>query len=110
MFFNLFKRQEEMANNQAKQDLDSTFFSMKVKQLPQNFAQMVMDLEMKLSFVETYDIEAVKQLNELYRHAIEFYIHEDLKKAKHFQRKLTSLLSNPQTLLLFDQKKKEPKQ
>ena len=63
MFFNLFKRQEEEASNQVKQDLDSTFFSMKVKQLPQNFAQMVMDLEMKLSFAETYDIEVVKQLN-----------------------------------------------
>lgn len=50
------------------------------------------------------------QLNDLYRLAIEYYIHEDPKKAKHFQRKLTSLLSNPQTLSLFDQKKQQPKQ
>ncbi len=65
---------------------------------------------MKLEFTETYEIEVVKQLNDLYRLAIEFYIHEDLKKAKHFQRKLTHLLSDPQTLSLFDQQKQQPKQ
>jgi hypothetical protein len=46
--FNLFKRVEQ--TEKPKQDLDSTFFSMKIKQLPPNFAQTVMDLEMKLEF------------------------------------------------------------
>jgi hypothetical protein len=53
-FFNLFRRTEEHPAQAAKPDLDSTFFSMKVKQLPANFAQSVMDLEMKLEFAETY--------------------------------------------------------
>jgi hypothetical protein len=34
--------------------------------------------------------------------AVEYYIHEDPKKAAHFQRKLTSLLSNPQTLTVIE--------
>lgn len=46
--FNLFKRVDQ--GEKPKQDLDSTFFSMKIKQLPPNFAQTVMDLEMKLEF------------------------------------------------------------
>jgi hypothetical protein len=58
-----------------KPDLDSTFFNMKVKQLPPNFAQSVMDLEMKLEFSETYDLEVVQQLNDLYKLAVEFYVH-----------------------------------
>ena len=45
-FFNLFKKTEQQ--QQTKPDLDSTFFNMKVKQLPTNFAQEVMDLQMKL--------------------------------------------------------------
>lgn len=49
-FFNLFKKTEETPYQNNKPDLDSTFFSMKVKQLPSNFAQLVMDLEMKLEF------------------------------------------------------------
>ena len=82
---------------------------MNVKQLPNNFAQSLMDLEMKLEFSQTFDMEVVQQLNDLYKRAIEFYVHEDPKKAKHFQRKLTSLLSNPHTLQLFDVKKDEEK-
>lgn len=54
-------------------------------------------------------MEVVQQLNDLYKRAIEYYIHQDPKKAKHFQRKLTGLLSNPQTLSLFDQKKEKEK-
>jgi hypothetical protein len=95
--FNLFKRVEQ-SSEKPKADLDNTFFSMKIKQLPPNFAQTVMDLEMKLEFAESYDLETVQQLNDLFKLAVEYYIHEDPKKAAHFQRKLTSLLSNPQTL------------
>lgn len=40
--FNLFKRAEPV--EKQKPDLDSTFFSMKIKQLPANFAQTVMEL------------------------------------------------------------------
>lgn len=41
--FNLFKRVEQ-PSEKPKVDLDNTFFSMKIKQLPPNFAQTVMDL------------------------------------------------------------------
>ncbi len=75
---------------------------MKIKQLPPNFAQTVMDLEMKLEFAETYDLETVQQLNDIYKLGVEYYIHEDPKKANHFQRKLTSLLSNPNTLNIIE--------
>lgn len=75
---------------------------MKIKQLPPNFAQTVMDLEMKLEFAESYDFQTVQELNNLYKLAIEYYVHEQPKKANHFQRKLTSLLSNPQTLTVIE--------
>jgi hypothetical protein len=52
--FNLFKRIEP--TEKPKPDLDNTFFSMKIKQLPPNFAQTVMELEMKLEFSESYDL------------------------------------------------------
>lgn len=45
--FSLFKRVEP-PQQRIKQDLESTFFSMKVKQLPDNFAEQVMELEMTL--------------------------------------------------------------
>ncbi len=48
---------------------------MKIKQLPPNFAQTVMDLEMKLEFAESYDLETVQQLNDIYKLAVEYYIH-----------------------------------
>lgn len=41
--FNLFKRVEPQQKH-SQPDLDNTFFSMKIKQLPPNFAQTVMDL------------------------------------------------------------------
>jgi len=71
---------------------------MKVKQLPSNFAQSILDLEMGLEFADTYELDTIKQLNDMYKLAIEYYVCEDPKKAAHFQRKLTSLLSNPLTL------------
>ena len=43
---------------------------MKIKQFPPNFAQTVMDLEMKLEFAETYDLETVQQLNDIYKLAV----------------------------------------
>lgn len=89
--FTLFKRTEPPKPPQP--DLDSTFFSMKVKQLPSNFAHTVMDLEMRLEF-DSQDLSTVQQLNDLYKLAVEYYIHEEPKKATHFQRKLTALLSN----------------
>lgn len=47
--FNLFKREDhDQISSKVKPDLDSTFFNMKVKQLPSNFAQTLMDLEMRL--------------------------------------------------------------
>jgi len=48
---------------------------MKIKQLPPNFAQSVMDLEMKLEFADCYDLETIQQLNDLYKLAVEYYIH-----------------------------------
>lgn len=102
--FNLFKRVEEEPRGKGKADLDSTFFNMKVRQLPPNFAQTLLDLEMRLEFAESYELETVRQLSDLYRVAIEHYVHEDPKKANHFQRKLTSLLSNPQTLSVIEAK------
>lgn len=68
--FNLFRRTEATPTTNNKPDLDSTFFSMKVKQLPRNFAQSVIDLEMKLEFAESYEIETVQELNNLYRLAV----------------------------------------
>ena len=38
--------------------------------------------------------------------AIEYYINEDPRKANHFQKKLTSLLTNPYTLNLIEKDKK----
>lgn len=45
--FNLFKKVEPETPKKMT-NLDSTFFNMKVKQLPPNFAQTLMDLEMRL--------------------------------------------------------------
>lgn len=59
---------------------------------------------MRLEFADTYELDVVKQLNDVYKIAVEYYIHEDPKKAGHFQRKLTSLLSNPQTLSVIEKK------
>lgn len=36
--------------------------------------------------------------------AIEYYINEDPRKANHFQKKLTALLTNPYTLELIEKK------
>lgn len=36
--------------------------------------------------------------------AIEYYANIDIKKSEHFQRKLTSLLTNPNTIDVIDQK------
>ncbi len=47
-------------------------------------------------------------MNDIYKLAVEYYIHEDPKKANHFQRKLTSLLSNPNTLNVIE-KSQQPK-
>ena len=70
-----------------------------------------MDLEMQLEFVETFNMELIHKLNELYRvtlslHqiAIEYYVNEDPRKAIHFQKKLTSLLTHPYTLELIEKK------
>ena len=47
-------------------------------------------------------------MNDIYKLAVEYYIYEDPKKANHFQRKLTSLLSNPNTLNVIE-KSQQPK-
>ena len=38
----------------------------------------------------------------LFQIAIEYYINIDSRKASHFQRKLTSLLTNPYTLEIIE--------
>lgn len=47
--FNLFKKVEpEPAKASTKVELDNTFYSTKAKSLPNNFAQNLLDLEMRL--------------------------------------------------------------
>jgi len=38
---------------------------------------------------------------------VEYYINVDAKKAQHFQRKLSNLLTHPRTLILIESKDKE---
>jgi hypothetical protein len=45
----------------------SQYFVPEKLTLPANFAQNVMELEMQLEFVDSYNMELVQQLNEMYR-------------------------------------------
>ena len=110
--FSLFKKDSEIraTSPREREIIDNSFYTQRPLKLPENFAQNVMDLEMRLQFVESYDLDAVKELNELYKVltveitqiGIEYYVNIDPKKAQHFQRKLTTLLTNPQTLDIID--------
>lgn len=67
---------------------------------------------MRMEFVESCDMEVVTQLNQLYRvtsyciqTAIEYYVTVDHKKSEHFHRKLTALLTNPNTIDVIQKKK-----
>lgn len=69
---------------------------------------------MRLEFDDTFTLETVQGLNELYRVpldlmqiGVEYYINVDPKKAQHFQRKLANLLTHPRTLSLIENKDKE---
>jgi hypothetical protein len=50
-----------------RKPLSEVFYEEKSAKLPHGFAQNIMDLEMQLEFPETYSLEAVMKLNELYR-------------------------------------------
>ena len=52
------------------------------------------------------DLRCITQLNELYKLAVEYYINFDPKKAAHFQKKLTNLLTSPKTLQLIEPRQK----
>jgi len=62
MFHQLFKK-----DRQDKVKADKSYYEEEKLELPANFAQTVMDLEMQLEFVETFNMELVHKLNELYR-------------------------------------------
>jgi hypothetical protein len=46
----------------------------------------------------------VQQLNDLYCAAIEHHLNGDPRKLQHFQRKLTALLTHPNTLQAIENK------
>jgi len=62
MLHQLFKK-----DRQDKVKADKSYYEEEKLELPANFAQTVMDLEMQLEFVETFNMELVHKLNELYR-------------------------------------------
>jgi hypothetical protein len=62
--FSFFKKSEAP---QRQSTPISLFYQTEQLTLPDNFAQTMMDLEMKLELVESCNIEVVYQLNELYR-------------------------------------------
>lgn len=62
MFHQLFKK-----DRQDKAKAEKSYYEEEKLELPANFAQTVMDLEMQLEFVETFNMELVHKLNELYR-------------------------------------------
>jgi hypothetical protein len=59
--FTIFKK--EKTEKEKKEDKNEMYFSSAKLELPPNFAQTVMDLEMQLEFVETYNMELVHKLN-----------------------------------------------
>ena len=60
MFNTLFKKEK---NEKDKPKDNQGYFQEQKLELPQNFAQTVMDLEMQLEFVETFNMELVHKLN-----------------------------------------------
>ena len=62
MFGQLF-RKDKPEKEKSKQEKPSHYFQEEKLELPPNFAQAVMDLEMQLEFVETYNMELVHKLN-----------------------------------------------
>ena len=68
MFNSLFSKEaKKEAPNPDKVKSKVAFYEEQKPQLPPNFAQNVMELEMQLEFIESYNMEVVQQLNELYR-------------------------------------------
>lgn len=68
--FNQLFRKDKAAQDKAKEQMKQQYFQEERTELPANFAQTVMDLEMQLEFVETFNMELVHKLNELYRVSI----------------------------------------
>jgi len=60
MFNTIFKK-EKVEKDRAKED--RSYFSEEKLELPPNFAQTVMDLEMQLEFVETFNMDLIHKLN-----------------------------------------------
>jgi hypothetical protein len=52
----------------------------------------------------------VQQLNDLYCSAIEHHLNDDPRKLQHFQRKLTALLTHPNTLQAIENKQPQDPQ
>lgn len=66
MFNTLFKK-DKPSHEKHKEPKKQTYFQEEKLELPANFAQNLMDLEMQLEFVETFNMELVHKLNEMYR-------------------------------------------
>jgi hypothetical protein len=69
MFNSIFKKGEkEKERSKTQSQAQGHIHGYEDRQvLPANFAQTVMELEMQLEFVETYSMELVQQLNDMYR-------------------------------------------
>lgn len=59
--FNTFFKKDKPERERPKED--QNYFAEEKLELPANFAQTVMDLEMQLEFVETFNMELVHKLN-----------------------------------------------
>jgi hypothetical protein len=71
MFNSIFKKNEKEKEKEREKERVKTeqargYYEERLI-LPSNFAQNVMELEMQLEFVETYNMDLVQQLNEMYR-------------------------------------------
>lgn len=109
-FFGMFKR------NKKKKDTPDEEISRKEsfiviesvttkdgKSLPSNFADKVLDLELKVDSGK-FDIDTIDTLTQLYSSAVEFYSSKNDQRYKYFTERLQNMLVKPEILELMKAK------
>ena len=74
------------------------------KALPANFADKVLDLELKVDSGK-FDIDTIDALTQLYSSAVEFYSSKNDQRYKYFTERLQNMLVKPEILELMKDKR-----
>lgn len=79
------------------------------KKLPKNFAERVLDLELKIDG-GNFDIKNIDKLMQLYSMAVEYYSGMNDEKYMYFTERIQNTLLKPEIMKLYDQNTGDEKQ